>query len=819
MKKFTFLLIFAISAILTQSGNAFGQIAQRGTATSATGTTSLIINKPTGVVSGDVMIVNIAQSGASGSGELSNPTSAGWTLISGADLEGGTKRWGAVMYKVAGGSEPANYTFTLDAGGNSAAGSIVAFSGVDVTGGVLVGGGAGGPFDVNPGTLNVTDASTATATAKTTATANAAVIMFAEIAGSGSASTTFSGWTIGGSISPFTELYDNGTTTGDDAAVGSAWGIKATAGSTGAGTVTLSPNDRSGAIIIALKPIPAAPSATLTPSATQNIFAGDAVSFTAAALNYPAGGNYTYTWTVSPAVTLPGSNPNTIAAATDVKNIVFAAGGTYTVSVNITRASTSTNITTATTTVNVSAPNLWSVSGTGALRKYTVDPNAGAVLAGPSVVGTPSVSTAAVAKNQVTSTDVEGCIYYLNRDDNSTLNGVVTVYSMRPDGTGNGSRGTIDMNGAGNDADFSFVRFGFDAIGRGWILAGSDAGNNIYIASFEGNGVNAISGVNTFGNTSLTVAAPGTAAEFQNGDLAITANGTLYALANVTDGATYLYTLNSLVTPTTLTRKWTVVPAPNTTFSGSVNGLAWTQSGSLYFSTSTDMYFIDQNTINTSGPGTVQLSLVPNTSGLSLTDLASDKFPQQTTLPVTLISFAGNYQNQVTELSWITENIYNFNRFEIERSVDGFNFSAIGSKQPTGNLASRATYTHTDNLSLVSGRVFYYRLKMIDNDGRIKYSNVILVRKDAGVKGIQIIPNPATVSDVVTVRVESSVKAVVDLKLTDMSGRIVLQQQSTISAGTNSIALGSLERLQSGIYILVLNDGLNTQSARISISK
>ncbi|MBK6827139.1 MAG: hypothetical protein IPG86_09780 [Chitinophagaceae bacterium] len=61
-----------------------------------------------------------------------------------------------------------------------------------------------------------------------------------------------------------------------------------------------------------------------------------------------------------------------------------------------------------------------------------------------------------------------------------------------------------------------------------------DGSGNIYIASFQGNGVNPISSVNTFGNTSLTVNAPGTAAEFQNGDLAITANGTLYALANVT---------------------------------------------------------------------------------------------------------------------------------------------------------------------------------------------------------------------------------------------------------------------------------------------
>lgn len=83
------------------------------------------------------------------------------------------------------------------------------------------------------------------------------------------------------------------------------------------------------------------------------------------------------------------------------------------------------------------------------------------------------------------------------------------------------------MNGAGNDGDFSYVRMGFDAQGRGWILAGSDGSGNIYIASFQGIGVNPISNINTFGNTSLTVNAPEQQLT-QNGDLAITATNIIY---------------------------------------------------------------------------------------------------------------------------------------------------------------------------------------------------------------------------------------------------------------------------------------------------
>ncbi|NBU81964.1 MAG: hypothetical protein EBS55_09990 [Flavobacteriaceae bacterium] len=186
----TFFILFS----LFFTGNAFGQIAQRGSTTTATiSTTSVTVNKPTGVVQNDVLILNLEQSGNT----TTDPTSSGWTLIDGAVVDSGGKlRRQAVMYKVAGGSEPASYSFTLGTGVNSGAAAIMAFSGVNVTSGYLVGGVAGGPFDVVPGTINTATSAgtTATATAITTATPNAAVIMLAAMM-DGTSGAAFSGWT------------------------------------------------------------------------------------------------------------------------------------------------------------------------------------------------------------------------------------------------------------------------------------------------------------------------------------------------------------------------------------------------------------------------------------------------------------------------------------------------------------------------------------------------------------------------------------------------------------------------------------------------
>lgn len=810
MKKFTLLLVFALTANVFLTNDLFGQITYVGasspTAVATSG--SITVNKPAGIQVGDVMIAIINENDNSGGEDLGNAnTLSGWTLIDDAKLTGDNpEAWGYIYYRIANSTDASvgttSYTFDLSNNADGAVGSIIAYRGVDVTGGVTASGAAGGPFDVDPGNIgNINNDATINASALSTVNADAAVIMI----GLSGGTPTFSSWstTTPGALN---EVLDGSTTNGADCAIGAAWAIKTSTGTTGAGSASLSASFGNGGLLVALKRLPP-PSVTLSPSTTQSIFTGSSVSFTATALNYPGSGDYTYTWSVSPAATIPGSNPNTIAASSDVKSITFNNAGTYTVSVQISRGATT--LTTSSTTVQVFAPNLWSVSGTGALRKYTVDPVNGNILFGPANVVTPSVSTAAVGKNAPNPNDPNGCIYYLNRDNGGTLNGVVTIYAVNPDGTGNTSVGNIDMNGA-SDGDFSFVRLGFDATGRGWILAGTDANNNIFIASFQGNGTSAISSVNTYGSNPLTVAAPGTASEFQNGDLAITANGTLYALANVTDGQTYIYTLNSLSTPTTLTRKW-IVQDNGGTFSGSVNGLAWTQSGSLHFSTSTGIYFIDQTTANTVS-GTVQASLVPNSGGLSLTDLASDKFPSQSTLPVTMGSFSVAKQGDFAVLNWKTTTEINTDHFEIERSYDGVSFTKVAAKAAAGNSNSDINYQHSDPINY-NYQIVYYRLKTVDIDAKSSYSKIVALRLSNGpIKNLTVFPNPFTTD--LKLQISSLSETTGTVRISNAIGQVVYNRNIILQKGENIVVLTSgLETLKPGMHLMevITTEGKVTQ--------
>jgi MSHA biogenesis protein MshQ len=89
---------------------------------------NLVINAPGGTVSSDVLVASIAV--RPNTATITAP--AGWTLIRRTDQATGAQNSLAVYYKVAGGSEPSSYTWTLSANTGSA-GGIESFANVDTS--------------------------------------------------------------------------------------------------------------------------------------------------------------------------------------------------------------------------------------------------------------------------------------------------------------------------------------------------------------------------------------------------------------------------------------------------------------------------------------------------------------------------------------------------------------------------------------------------------------------------------------------------------------------------------------------------------------
>ena len=199
-------------------------------------TTSHTVTKPTGTVAGDVLVAAIAFNGTPGT--ITPPT--GWVSIATALGQANPKAYG--WYLVAGGSEPASYTWTTTGSITSGCG-ISRYSGVDTT----------TPIDVTGVGTDGVAATSASLTGVTTATNNAMVIAAMGVNSSTTVITEVSAvvverWEVGGKESE----HDSD--------------IFATAGATGTIDYTFAASRAWAGWVAALRPVAAAAADRILPA-------------------------------------------------------------------------------------------------------------------------------------------------------------------------------------------------------------------------------------------------------------------------------------------------------------------------------------------------------------------------------------------------------------------------------------------------------------------------------------------------------------------------------------------------------------------------
>lgn len=171
------------------------------------------------------------------------------------------------------------------------------------------------------------------------------------------------------------------------------------------------------------------------------------------------------------------------------------------------------------------------------------------------------------------------------------------------------------------------------------------------------------------------------------------------------------------------------------------------------------------------------------------------------TLPVKLVSFKASLQNNASVLQWETAGEMNSERFDIQRSLDGVNFGDIGSVKARGN-SSAETYAYPDNNAANQpATLIYYRLKMVDEDGEITYSNVITISLISIGGRVIVSPNPLTTQATVTITATLEGKA--EWKMLDNAGRIMLRGTENLRIGNNQLLIGT-SNLAAGIYYFKL---------------
>jgi hypothetical protein len=232
---------------------------------------------------------------------------------------------------------------------------------------------------------------------------------------------------------------------------------------------------------------------------------------------------------------------------------------------------------------------------------------------------------------------------------------------------------------------------------------------------------------------------------------------------------------------------------------GTALGGPSTISGNLFFS-------------NGVAPGSASGPALPG--DLTADNTSTTTVEVNSTTPVRLTDLSASLSDCRPALRWVTSSELNSSHFEIERSVAHTSeWVSLGTVAARGNSTVESRYTFDDNSLPLSAKQVFYRLRMLDRDGRYRYSSVLPVSLNCRVIGVNVFPNPVSEG-----RLQVSISGTdgdVQAVLRNLSGQLMTSR--TLRAGTTSMDVSDLA---AGVYVLDLRfrDG-RSEKVRVVVAK
>lgn len=189
-----------------------------------------------------------------------------------------------------------------------------------------------------------------------------------------------------------------------------------------------------------------------------------------------------------------------------------------------------------------------------------------------------------------------------------------------------------------------------------------------------------------------------------------------------------------------------------------------------------------------------------------------------TPLPLKLLSFtATKKNNNDVLLEWVTAEEMNVDRFEVEVAAGNTayqlnQFSKVGVVLSQGNSTTEQRYSLPDAEPGKSG-VRYYRLRMVDKDGTVRYSVIRPVSFSNEVNW-QVYPNPT--DGLLNLVLQGNNGDVLDIKVYDATGRLVKQLQQTTTGFVQKVFVDLQDnRFAPGLYLLEATTSEQRQTFRV----
>ena len=238
---------------------------------------------------------------------------------------------------------------------------------------------------------------------------------------------------------------------------------------------------------------------------------------------------------------------------------------------------------------------------------------------------------------------------------------------------------------------------------------------------------------------------------------------------------------------------------------GNSQGLSWRWTGPNGYVTNTQ--FSDADEI-----GLYTLTVTELRNGCTATAPANVVF--LSTLPIKLTNFAAvPVNNNTIDLRWATATEDGYEKYTLERSINGINFSPVYSIS-SPRASSESNYGYRDDITgLASTNIIYYRVKIYSHSALYSISKVVKVniKADAAHNHITSVIQNGPKANLV-VNFYSTVNAPVLLKVLDVDGKILYKATVSANTGLNSYEVPANKIKTFGIKFIqmaIQQDNLN----------
>lgn len=168
----------------------------------------------------------------------------------------------------------------------------------------------------------------------------------------------------------------------------------------------------------------------------------------------------------------------------------------------------------------------------------------------------------------------------------------------------------------------------------------------------------------------------------------------------------------------------------------------------------------------------------------------------QNPLPVELLDFSANCNNNNYIFEWATGSETNNDYFTIQHSVDGVAWETVTVAKGNGTTSQKSNYKY-ENRSFYEQKINYFRLIQTDFDGEHKILRTVSLT-GCNFKNInfEVIPNPNNGKFSIMFRDYSEVSSV---QVIDLLGRVLFSENLI----ANNLAMNINE--SKGVYVVVVH--------------